>query len=222
MEFKEYTEQLQDLGSRYKNESSQAWDRYTRFLSDATSGKLSYKEIQARFNDFAQKEGNEYLTKLMKSNLDYFASLTDTGFELSNKMLDTLLGQNSGQTEKGCFETEATVEPATRSELQFSGHVGTKPKQAFVVANNQDKEIAVSFEMTEFITEDGSKRTKAKTVFKPEQFELAPGAEQVVECTVPVNKEFETGQQYQALARVEGFPDMAVQLMLNVTEKAGK
>ena len=114
---------------------------------------------------------------------------------------------------------DATVEPAIRSELKFSGHAGTRPKQAFVVANNQDKKIDVSFEMTEFITADGSLRAKTKTIFKPECFELEPGAEQVVECTLPITQKFKTGQQYQALARVVGFPDMAVQLLLNIDKK---
>ena len=218
MDNKEYIDQIQKLGTRFMNEGARAWERYARSLTGMAPGVKSTETLQKDYLEFAQTKGVEYMRKIMQCNLDYYTSLMNAGLEFSSGIMDTVSKQGASQPEASP-SSEAPAAGAKdsgdRTELHFSGKPGSRSTQAFLVANNQGSSVEVSFEISEFISEDGKTKTRVPVSFKPAHFVLAQGEEQVVECTVKMDKSLAAGQQNAALARVIGFPDMMISLLVS-------
>jgi hypothetical protein len=214
VEYQEYNEQLRELGTRYMNESMRAWERYTQAVSDAASGRINTDDMRQRFNRFAQDEGADFIRRMIKTNMDYYMALLDTGMGFTNRMYEAIFEQQRGVKveEEGVTKRTSTAAGGA-SELHFSGPAGAKPKQAFVVANHHADAVDVSFEMTEFLSEDGMVRARIPASFDPDRFTLAAGEERIVECTLPMHVDLKPGQSYSSLVRVKGFPEMAVRLI---------
>jgi hypothetical protein len=86
--------------------------------------------------------------------------------------------------------------------------------QSFAVVNRKAEDLDVTFELTEFVREDGRHHFRGPVIFVPDRFALAPGHQQVVECRIPLGEPFTIGARHVAMARVPGFRD--VQLVLLV------
>ena len=104
--------------------------------------------------------------------------------------------------------------PLAHVELKFSGGPGEAVSQSFVVANKKAESVDVSFELTEFVSEDGARRFRAPVAFTPDRFVLAPGAEQIVVCLVTIDPAFVLGTRYMALVRIVGFPEIRTALIV--------
>lgn len=219
MDYSDYSEQVKNLGTRVFDEGTRAWERYFQIMGQASSGKLSTEEIPKRFMCFAQDEGTEFVRKVMQCQVDYYVNLMHAGLDLSNSLLESVFapvgakGRDAGQPtcEKGNGKESQT-------QIPFEGKAGETHAQAFVIANKQDKKIEVRFELSEFISEDGKVKARVPVAFKPHQFVLQPGQEQVVECQLTFEDSLKPGQRYSALARVVGFPDMMVRFMVTPKE----
>ena len=72
----------------------------------------------------------------------------------------------------------------------------------------------MSFEVSELICEDGKHKLAAPVNFKPNNFLLKPGDEQVVECRMKLTRSLEENQEYAALARVVGFKDLYLRIII--------
>ena len=215
MDYTDYSEQVKNLGTRVLDEGTRAWERYFQIMGEASAGKWSAEEMQKRFTHFAQDEGTEFVRKLMQCHVDYYVSIMHAGLDLSTSMLESVFAPvcaKSGDT--GQQTSGATSKQETRTEMLFEGKRGETHSQAFVIANKQPQQIEVSFELSEFISEDGKTKTRVPVGFTPHQFVLDTGQEQVVECQLTFEKNLKPGQRYSALARVVGFPDMMVRLMV--------
>lgn len=215
MDYSDYSEQVKNLGTRVLDEGTRAWERYFQIMGEASAGKWSTEEMQKRFTCFAQEEGTEFVRKVMQCHVDYYVSLMHAGLDLSNSMLGSVFapvgakGGDAGQ--RPCGEDSGKE---TQTQIPFEGKAGETHTQAFVIANKQAQKIEVSFELSEFISEDGKTKTRVPVAFNPHQFVLEPGQEQVVECQLTFENSMKPGQRYSALARVVGFPDMMVRLMV--------
>lgn len=215
MEYKEYSEQLQKLGLRFMDEGTHAWERYAKSISGVAAGERVVEDVQKKYMQFAQTGGAEYMSKIMQCNIEYYMALMNANLDFSHGMIETVYKDTP------CQASEADESVSTRSqgttaqtELQFSGKKGVEQNQAFLIVNNQADNIEVSFEISDFISEDGKTKTRVPVSFKPENFVLKHGAEQVVECKVSIDKSLAEGQQSAALARVVGFPDMLIRLVI--------
>jgi len=215
MDYSDYSEQVKNLGTRVLDEGTRAWERYFQIMGETSAGKWSAEEMQKRFAHFAQDEGTEFVRKLMQCHVDYYVSIMNAGLDLSASMLESVFAPvcaKSGDT--GQQTSGATSKQEPRTEMLFEGKRGETHSQAFVIANKQPQQIEVSFELSEFISEDGKTKTRVPVGFTPHQFVLDPGQEQVVECQLTFEETLKPGQRYSALARVVGFPDMMVRLMV--------
>ena len=215
MDYTDYSEQVKNLGTRVLDEGTRAWERYFQIMGEASAGKWSAEEMQKRFAHFAQDEGTEFVRKLMQCHVDYYVSIMHAGLDLSTSMLESVFAPacvKPGDTGQQTSEEGTRKEPQT--EIPFEGKTGEAHTQAFVIANKQPQQIEVSFELSEFISEDGKAKTRVPVGFTPHQFVLDPGQEQVVECQLTFEETLKPGQRYSALARVVGFPDMMVRLMV--------
>ena len=215
MEYKEYSEQLQKLGMRFMDEGTHAWERYAKSISGVATGEKVAEDVQKKYIQFAQTGGAEYMSKIMQCNIEYYIGLMNAGLDFSNGMIKSVYKHTPAQASEADESVSARSQGTTaQTELQFSGKKGVEQNQAFLIVNNQADNIEVSFEISDFISEDGKTKTRVPVSFKPENFVLEHGAEQVVECKVIIDKSLVEGQQSAALARVVGFPDMLIRLVI--------
>lgn len=220
MDSKEYSEQLMRYGTRYLEDGLRAWERYLQGFSQAGGGEVKIDEAQQRYADFARKDGAEAVRKLMQINYDYYMSLMNAYFEFSESALNASLQDVEGGPAAVATEGDEMVS-ATESiknkniDLHFTAKKRSLQKQAFVVANKNQANVDVSFEISELICEDGKTKTAAPVTFKPDHFVLKPGQEQIVECRLKLTKAPKAGLQHVALARVVGFEDLFVRLIVD-------
>lgn len=221
MEDQDFQARFNELATRYVTENVKIWQRYAQTVSRLSGREGRGENLQGQLADFALHEGGEFIRNLMQLSLNYYSVLLDMSVGFTNRMLDQAL---QTPPEKAPPPPPAESRPAssTRFELNFSGQQGQTPSSPFVVENKKEEPVTVSFEITEFISEDGTMRFRAPVEFIPDQVTLEPGAEQVVQCRVQLEPDFVPGRRYMALVRVTGFPGMEIGLIVTPQPVEGK
>lgn len=220
MDSKEYSDQLLKYGARYLEDGLRAWERYLQGFNNAAGGEFKLDEAQQRFAEFARKEGADAVRKLMQINYDYYMSLVNAYLEFSESALVASLQGTKGATTPATAERDEMVSttPAARNkniDLHFSTKTRSLQKQAFVVANKNPTDVEVSFEISELFCEDGKTKAAVAVAFEPDHFVLKAGEEQIVECGLKLTTALKAGLQHVALARVVGFEDLFVRLIVD-------
>lgn len=217
MDNKDYSEQARNLGDRFVNEYTRAWERYTQYLGESRTTNYDNSEAR-RFAEFAQKEGPEFMGKLIQQSANYYLELIKTGAEFNERLYNVAFERDRcGDEQVTAHSASSTTQNRprqTQTELVFSEARNKRESQAFIISNRQAEKISVDFEISEFVSEDGATRKRIPVSFKPAQFVLKPGEERVVESSLKATKALPPGQRYQALARVAGFDDMVVRLVI--------
>ena len=217
MDSKEYSEQVRDLGDRFVNEYTRAWERYTQYLGDNLTTNRDSNDA-SRFAEFAQKEGPEFVGKLIQQSANYYLDMIKTGAEFNERLYKAAFDQ--GHRDDEHVSSDSDDETSTPShqhactELLFNDARSQRQSHAFIVSNKQAEKISVKFEISEFVSEDGATRKRIPVSFKPARFVLKPGEEKVVQSSLKATKTLPQGQRFQALARVAGFDDMVVRLVI--------
>ncbi len=216
MNSKEHSDQLLDYGTKYLENGMRAWERYVQVISDSAKDDCSLETVQKKFTNFAQQDGAEAMKKLMQINFDYYMSLMNAYFEFTEHVMQASLKDSETQDAVTPSGGDEVISASTSKniDLHFTARKGRLQKEAFVVVNKQVEEVEVSFEVSELICEDGQTGTTAPVNFKPDRFLLKQGEEQVVECRLKLSKSLAAGLQHVALARVVGFQDLFVRLII--------
>jgi hypothetical protein len=84
----------------------------------------------------------------------------------------------------------------------------------FHLENNKSAPIAVGFEITPFVSEDGAQLVNADVAFDPPSLELRPGQEEKIELILPVGGGFRPTVAYFATVTVTGLD--ATQLLVRL------
>jgi hypothetical protein len=213
MDSQDHSAGFSELATRFMTENVQIWQRCAEAVSRFSRREGRGTDFGRQTAGFALNEGGEFIRNLVQLNLDYYSALWEMSVDFTNRVLDQVLQVPS---EKSSPQPSAPVVPSgdTRFELVFSGQTGHTSSSSFVVQNKNEKGVEVSFEITEFVSEDSSTRFRIPVEFIPDQFALEPGAEQVVQCRVLLEPEFVPGRRYTALVRVIGFPEMGIGLIV--------
>ncbi len=216
MDSKEYRDQLLNYGTKYLENGMRAWERYFQGVNNTEKDEFNFQAAQEKLADFTQQEGAEAVRKLVQINYDYFMSLTNAYFEFSEQVMQASLKDSgaSGAIKTPGGDKEISASAIKNIDLHFTAKKGTLQKEAFVVANKQAEEVEVSFEVSELICENGQTGVTAPVNFEPSHFLLQQGEEQIVECQLKLNTPLSAGFQHIALARVEGFKDLFVRLII--------
>jgi hypothetical protein len=210
-----YSAKITELASRYVSDNLRLWQRYGEGLRRVSEGAIP-RAGSAAAPSTARSDIPTVARQVMQLNLTHYADLLNTYAEFTNRILTTVF-----QAPDPAPAASAPAAAAgTRMELLFSGVTGESVSQSFAVANKKAESIDVAFELTEFVSEDGSSRVRAPVTFVPDLFVLSPGAERVVECRVPLIAAFATGTRYMAMVRVTGFPALETALIVVPLEAA--
>jgi hypothetical protein len=165
-------------------------------------------KLQQRYVEFASTEGTAAYRRFSELSANYYAALLNTGLNLSQEFY-----QQVYQTKPSAAPVPVQQAPVAARELVFTGPIGSTVSRAFVVSNRTDKPAQVSFEVSEFVKENGPEKLRVDAQLRPSSFELAGQAERTVDCSLPLTEAFEPGSEYRAMLRVIGFPDMKIGLM---------
>jgi hypothetical protein len=211
MNTKESPQRNAGAGSPYTEMWLQTWEPYLRLFRQFTPSNAALPDLgklQQRYVDFASTEGAAAYRKFSELSANYYAALLNTGLNLSQEFY-----QQVYQTKTN---GPAPVQPspvAAARELVFTGLIGSTVSRAFVVSNRTDKPAKVSFEVSEFIKENGPEKIRADAQLRPSSFELAGHAERTVDCSLRLTEAFQPGCEYRAMLRVIGFPEMKIGLL---------
>lgn len=220
MDSQDYKTKFNELATRLMTENVKIWQRYAEAVGRFSSGEAQSANAQGQMASFAVHEGGKFVRDLMQLSLNYYSILLDMSVDFTNRMLDQALQPSAREAPPEPAAPPPPSSGGTRFELNLSGQQGQTVASPFVVENKQAQAADVSFEITEFISEDGTTRFRAPVEFAPERFELEPGTEQVVQCRMSLGAEFVPGRRYMALVRVTGFPGMEIGLIV-VPQPAG-
>lgn len=205
-----------ELASRYLMENVRVWQRYGEMLRQFGTGLPQTPSLQST-QEFAPRDGVEFISQVMQLNLNYYSSLLDMSLDFTNRMLGKAAPPQAPAQPPPAAPAVATPTATTSGltfELEFTGRPGEMASHPFVVANKKAEAVEVSFEISEFVSEDGRTRFRSPVEFTPDPFVLQPGAERTVECRIPIDVQFAPGARYMALVRVTGFPGMEIGLIV--------
>lgn len=195
-----------------------------------------------RMARFARDEGGRLASQLVRLNVDYASSLLDLGIEFSSRVLDAMLDTGSRRSPGGARAdgSQPIVPPRAaeapsrehaeivsmpvarrpappRRTLLLRGRPGSTPEVQFKVSNRREHDhVEVSFEISEFIAEDGRPAVRGDVDVTPTKFVLGHGEERMVTCTLLMPQQFEHGTRYLGLLRVIGFEDLSIGLVVEL------
>ena len=146
---------------------------------------------------------------------------------LSSCTLDMLNGLVSAAEHSLFGEDTATAEaasPKACGEIKVEVRQGERLKAPFLVENQYNAPLEISFEAGELIAAVAPSLPSSHIAFEPATLTLDPKKKAVVMALVDVSKSFVVGQTYTSTIRVLGFPGKEVRLALTIhppTELAG-
>jgi hypothetical protein len=198
-----------DLVSRSVDLGAGVLRLYAETVRDLTTGRISPTDLAGRAADVARNEGGAYARSLTRATIDYWAQVLDLGVELRDSMAMPGARGASSRTRESAG---ASDRPPGGIRLDFTGKQGEEVARPFVVENNQNEAVDVSFEVSPFVAAAASGDVRPPLAIEPESFTLEPGDEQVVTCRLTLSEDLTVGQRYEAALRVIGFPDMEIAL----------
>jgi hypothetical protein len=209
-----------DLMLRYVTENILFWQRYGDMLRQLSEGRTSARGLLP-LEEIATRDGAEFISNVVRLNLNYWSTLLDIGLDTTDRLFGKAAqarAQPQSATSAASVASTPTAMAAGQTfALEFSGHAGETLASKFVVANKKTKEARVIFEATELVSEDGQTRFRTPIELTPNPFALQPGAEQIVECRLPIDASCVPGKRYLARVRMTGFPDLEIGLIVTPT-----
>jgi hypothetical protein len=178
-------------------------------------------DLPLRYAQLAQSVTLDFARSVFDSTAEYYARLMGAALEFNRRLADAFVPPASaavavtGATALPAFAAPAPAPAPGVTVLEFSTRGPGAQTREFVIANRQQRDVPVKFEVSEFISENSHTRRQTPVMFEPAEFVLSPGCERVVACSLPGNEAFIPDETQIALARVVGFPDMMLRLVVN-------
>jgi hypothetical protein len=218
MDMNDLARTVSALGTRYVEEYTRNLQRCATLLNDMAArgaGELDPLELQKRYAQFVIAESPRIIERLAEAGASYYAALANTGVEAMNSYVEQVLGLDSAASRRSAGGAQAA--PAA---LLFHGERGHNATNAFLVTNNRDEAIDVTFDIGELESANGEVRFKPKATFTPSRCKLPPRARQVVQCSLQLSRDFAAGQAHSGHIQVVGYPEMAMRISVEVEEPA--
>ena len=113
---------------------------------------------------------------------------------------------------------DASGADAGRGVLVLEGDGGTSARGAFLVTNDLGRTVECELVASDVTGTRGSK-ARAAMRFEPARFQLEPGAQRVVQATIPVGDELEAGVAYNGQVSIRGLEGFAVPFVVRRTHR---
>jgi hypothetical protein len=145
------------------------------------------------------------LRELIKEHLDYYETLVNLSLTFSDRLVERLRGMRG---ERPPASTPATMELAVP--------LNATARAPFRLENTRASPVSVTFELTPFVSEDGSELVASTGAFDPPAAQVQPGQDVRVELILPVTGTFKPGHTYFATIAVKGLEAMKIVVRLSV------
>ncbi len=116
---------------------------------------------------------------------------------------------------KEAASTVTESKDGARDEIQLKGRPGERIEAPFLVKNQFDNPLDISFEAGDLIPISGATISASNIKFKPAALKLNPEEQKVVYVIVTITDDFLVGQTYNSNIRVLGF--QAKEISLDIT-----
>jgi hypothetical protein len=153
------------------------------------------------------------LGDLVKLQLDYLKTLSDSSVQY--------LGSVVGLAESAVTPAAAVPE-ATAQACALSGSDGQTVAFQFQIDNPNPQSVSATIEAREWLGRAGDTVAADSLVFDPAATVIGPQSVRVVQGRVLVDGRFRSGQVYDTVIRVSGFPGRQVALTLTVLADASR
>lgn len=201
---------IQELLARSATDQLQNLQRFEELVRRATRGDLDGAALREEYLRFARDEGLRYINDLTRVGLSFYHSLIELNRHYNERFFDQLTvvdrSRRNGTPENGSRRVRIV-------EMELQGPLGGDARRAFVIENQRDEPVAVSFLVSEFSDENGEANFRPPLRLTPARFELNPGEERQVLLTLPLLEEFFVpGKVYQATLIASGFEGLQLHL----------
>jgi len=163
-------------------------------------------------------EGSSTLSKgfadYLRLNVEHASHLLDLGRTMSSELLSAL--ERSGWQTKA----SADIQPQqgqTVSELHLSGSPGDLCRSAFVLESRKSVAVLARVFHSRFINRDNNAPVTIPVNLEPVEATVAPNDKIRVTFEAGIPEELPSGI-YQSMVWIEGFPELSLRVLLNVTE----
>jgi hypothetical protein len=148
---------------------------------------------------------------VVKEHLDFYETLVNMTLSFNQQLIDRLgdLGRDGGD-QSG----------PSQGTMNLSAPLHATVRAPFHLENNKRSPISVAFEITPFVSEDGSHLVKPEAAFDPPSMMLRPAQEAQVQLVLPVADGFRPQTIYFATVTVTGLP--ATQMLVRLSVMAAQ
>ncbi len=210
---------IQELISRSASDQLQNLHRFEELVRQATRGDLDGTALREEYLRFAREEGLRYFNDLTRVGLSFYHSLIELNRHYNERFFEHIAAPDSprnGASENGSRRVRIV-------EMELQGPLGRDARRAFVIENQRDEPVAVSFLISEFTDESGEANFRPPLQLAPARFDLNPGEERQVLLTLPLLEEFFVpGQVYSATLVASGFEGLQLHLKARASAAASE
>lgn len=196
----EFVERLKELVAANVAGSSQLVSRFSELVRAASEAASTSRGSE-------RTDAETLLSRWLDFNLASYSVVSAQSLALLNGLISA--------AESTLIRTVPSATTAPRVELRLSGRHGERATTGFVIENNFDRPLAVTFEATELTPAAGPPLPASLVSFQPSTLVLDPRGQGVVQASITVTRDFEIGQTYTATIRLLGFE--AKELGLSIT-----
>jgi hypothetical protein len=206
----EFVERLKELVAANRAGTMELATRFSALVREAS------RAVDAgRAGD--RPDAKALLSRWLDFNLASYSVISAQGLALLNGLLSAA---ERTLIRKAPPAPDARETPASRVELRLSGRYGERPTTGFVIENQFDRPLAVTFKCTDLVPAAGASLPASLIGFEPTTLAIAPRGQEIVQAAVTITPDFEVGQTYTTTIRLLGFDAKEVGLSVTVLPPA--
>jgi hypothetical protein len=179
-------------------------------------------ELMARLNALVKLAAKSAASQEQPDSTDLLARWLDFNLAsytiLTNHTLSTLndLISAAERSLMGGGALPPVMPGAARIDLQLEGRRGQQVNSPFMVENQYDTPVDVSFEADPLTAEKAPPVPSTAVAFEPPKVTVPPHGRAVASAVVNVSDEFMIGETYRTTVRVLGFEGREIGIALNI------
>lgn len=202
------TNWFQTLATYAAEQSARSIARHQQLVDRIAAGEVSPDRVKQQGERFVEEHAPRFLGDVMNLGMTFVGRLQQSSAAVSDGLYDRVLGSEVRS------QAAQPLDPPICIDLR--GGSGAVASASIVVENTRSAPAHVVCRVSDFARRTGGSRFSAGLQVEPSRFTLAPGAQQDVAITLPLDPtHFAVGSDYVATLRITGAgdDDLVVQLM---------
>lgn len=207
---KAFFEELKSLIAANLAGNLQLVSRLNDLVKDATKAFAARRAGE-------RTDASELLSRWLELNLASYSAVSTHSLALLNGIASAA-EQALGAKAQPVPEPEPA--PEQRVEMRLEGRQGERVTAPFLVENQYDRRLEVSFEASDLVPASGPAISGSQITFEPSTLTVAPKGQAVVQAAVMLTPDFVVRQTYATTIRMLGFQAKEIRLAVTVLPPA--